>query len=379
MTEQTWPGWYAKQFDRAANGDQPQVSLGESEDLRLDLELAASLSRLDMSTESRIRANLRNRLSLEDIRPRSRSMKLIHSLRQPAMVLRVTILVLTLLTFLTFANSPALAAFGRLLGYGYFSQTGFIRLDQTLLLPGPLLVEGLNRYRINLVVAGPDSTRIWVSGSSIRPETLNLENGVQLTPNRSETLAGDTMVWFFNPIPYGQSRPILVLEDGQQIPLGLVPAEEVGLAPTAVTLPSRTPSSSLGQPCLTGSAGDRICIEAAQIDNLGLHVLVELKLVSDAQKPNLLDWNLSMTIPGEAPIPLKSVLPGENPGMVSLLFAPFPIRDGDVTLKARDSTNGIPNELIFTLPKVKPSISPTPRVIQTPSDQVVPVLTPTKN
>ena len=379
MTEQTWPDWFTEQIEKIVDGRQPQVQSNAPDDLRLDLELAVSLAHLDLSSESLIRSSLRNRLSREDIRNTAHPVNRLDTIRQPGLWMRLTLMVMILLASLSLTNSPVLAAFGRMLGYGYFSQTGFIRLDRTLLLPGPVLLAGPNGFQINLVVADLESTRIWTLGSMSQLDGLTLGNGIRFVPNRSEPLADGSIVWYFDPLPAGQSHFYLTLKGGQQIPLGLVPASEVGLSPTAVTLPTRTPESSSGQPCLAGAADQRPCIQAAEIDDQGLHLLVRSPSGIGVSAPNLWDWSLSLNAPGEAPILVKSILPGEDPGEYSLLFAPFPIQDGNVTLSARSSAFGNLNAVTFTLPKAQPSFSPTPRVIQTPSGQILPAHTPSKN
>jgi hypothetical protein len=251
MTEQPWPGWYPEQFERAAQGGLPQLPPEAPDELRRDLEMAASLAGLDFSAESCQRESLRESLTYG--RPRS-------SNRFSAPLVRLAVLALALLALLTLTNSPVLAAFGRFFGYGYLSQTGFIRLDQTLLLPGPLLVEGSNRFSINLIVATGDSTRVWLTGGQIQPGGLELEDGTRLAPLSTESLSPGTLLWTFGPLPASQRRPTLLLQDGRRVTLGLIPAGEAGLAPTAVSLPARTPSGSPPAPCLANEAGSKLCI-----------------------------------------------------------------------------------------------------------------------
>ena len=378
MTEQSWPDWYPAEFERAAKGGSPELLVETPEDLGRDLQFVSSLAAIDLSAESKVRISLREKLArMEEKRPAKWSQQHPKQEIRP-IYMRLAGFTLVLLFLLTLTNAPVLAAFSRLFGYGYLNQIGFIRLDQTLLLPGPLVVEGEKTFSIRLAVTDHSSTRIWASGALDTPIGLLLESGKLLPLLRAENHADESVIWFFEPLPAGQTRPILILQNMTRIPLGLVPASEVGLNPTAVSLPQRTPSSSIGQPCLDPNPGQRLCIQAAQVDDQGLLLLVEVRSEPGFASPDISKWEIVLEIPNGPAIPLKTWLPGDGQGMYSLVFSPFPILDGQVTLRAGAAGSSTSNELVFILPKAKPAFSPTPRAIQVP-DLTVPVSTPGKN
>jgi hypothetical protein len=100
--------------------------------------------------------------------------------------------------------------------------------------------------------------------------------------------------------------------------------------------------------------------------------LVALKTAPGQAAPDLQDWGLSLSAADRSSAALKAVQPEDEPGTFTLLFAPFPTREGSVTLRAIPSRAAGPLELTFTLPENKPSVSPTPRVVQTPFGQAAP-------
>ncbi len=362
MTEQTWPDWFPSQLDRAAEGLALQLPDGADGALVQDLQLAARLSKLDLSAESQIQETLRARLA----RPQPSAPLHTWRLARQSPYWKLAALFLVLLSALFLTNAPVLGAFSRIFGYGYLEQVGFIRMDRTLLLPGPLAVEGSPAFAIPFAAADQNSTQIWISGGN-PPLKILLSDGQELAPRGSESKPGGFVAWYFAPLPPGESNPLIVFPGDREIQLGLIPAENVGLNPTAVNLPQRTPSSSSGLPCLDPSPGQTLCVQAAQVDEQGLHLLVAFNSGPTAAIASLAGWNFTLTLSDGSAIPLADWQPADESGTFSLRFAPFPRRSGQVTLGASAPASAAPDALTFNLPQAKPEYSPTPRAVQSPA------------
>lgn len=358
-----------------------------------DMDLARELAALDLSAESRIQSTLRERL-IRQSKTRNAPARRPASLRTQLVPLTISVLMFLLAAF----NQPVFAGVQRMLGYGYLPETGFFKLAGTDLLKGPVIqpLEDGASVSVWQGVSNAEETRVWVKISGdvtvqpVESARLDLAEGVSLPVLRVEPVTHPTarsaFLLIFAPLPQGTSLATLRLGDGWSLPLEWVPAAKRGLAPTEVSLPSHTPTRTGTQaPCQVLDWKLQICMSAALVDSSGAHLLLSAAPVG---KDALLSWGAapgsSVQLSDErqrvylsAATPVAACTPGQ-PCELSLEFTTLPVDVATVHLHARGlslqtapgqaaQTLTDPLDLVFQLPERRPSISPTPRVVEEPS------------
>lgn len=198
---------------------------------------------------------------------------------------------LVLIGSLLIFRQPVLAAVGRLLGYGYFPQAGFVQLDSARILHNPVKQE--HDGRSLTVVSGlatPNETALWVEFSTdpVPPdgawlETTTGEKMMLRNWNWDPNKAGSRGIHLvFPPLPIGMDKMTLALPEGWRLPLEWIPAAqagtpstEVGVAyPTTQPIAQKSPPENTMTPCVINS-GMQVCLQAAQTDADGTRVLLK--------------------------------------------------------------------------------------------------------
>ena len=400
MHSSTWEELFQQQLEAIVNHQPFCLPDCEPKALRDDLCLAQRLAALDLGAESLIRAALRSRLAAwASARGRTRHVARPTAIRQPRPQLKGAYIVAALLALLIIFNQPALAAMQRILGYGYLPEAGFIKLSETVLLKGPVVQQHNGKsIRVSQGIVNADRTLLWIGfdGFSEPPTEawLDLGMGQRLgalswSSDQDKPTRGKLA---FAALPRSTQQTILSLPGGWRIPLEWAPSEQVGLAPTAVSVPypQNTPTGLAAQvPCFIAQESVRICVQAAFVDAQGTHVL----LSGETCRPGTdFGWDAGMsshsphlTDERDQVYPLSEpVLVAERPDApranLSLCFAPVA---GDVQVvklhlpalrvqlsdRSQDVTSSVPFtfvgpfELAFQLPKRQPMPYPTPKVI----------------
>ncbi len=219
-------------------------------------------------------------------------------------------LAVALLAVLVIFRQPVMAAVGRLFGFGYSPETGFVRLGDVRMLSRPVLQEHDGRsLTVVRGLADAEDTQIWLAYSAdARPGDdagLELPDGTRLdvlgwawTENKPGALG---VVLTFPPLPDDVSQTLLSLPEGWRLPLEWVPAEQSDLQAANVSVPY--PVSPAGtvepdsggeppalQPCLQTS-GLEVCVRAASPSAEGLDVLVAVRSLDGALTPGT-GWDM---------------------------------------------------------------------------------------
>ncbi|MDD5370912.1 MAG: hypothetical protein PHQ40_17660 [Anaerolineaceae bacterium] len=202
-------------------------------------------------------------------------------------------------------RQPVLAAMGRLFGYGYLPQAGFIPLEGTRFLNNPVRQEHAGRsLTVTLGVATSTRTILWLEES----EPTRGADGAWLETPSGERLSLTTWTGEptrpggrgarleFPPLLAGVERVTLALPEGWRLPLEWIPAAGAGLPATDVRAPYPTPATTAmpgsatvptagsESPTQTPQAaappcaevrGLRVCLAAAQTDEKGTRLLLE--------------------------------------------------------------------------------------------------------
>ena len=172
-------------------------------------------------------------------------------------------LAVALLALLVIFRQPVMAAVGRLFGYGYTPETGFVRLSGTRVLRQAVIQEHGGRTLTALRgLANSDSTEIWLAYSADAragdDAWLELPDGTRLdvlgwewTENKPGALGVHLT---FAALPEDAQSSLLALPEGWRLPLEWVRAEESNLQAANVNAPYPTaagtdvPAASATQP-----------------------------------------------------------------------------------------------------------------------------------
>lgn len=231
------------------------------------------------------------------------------------------VLVIALLLFVF--RQPVIASIGRLFGYAYMPEVGFVAVIEVRALENAVqqthegrsvtVTQGLaTNYLTSLWVTFSDEARP-VDGAWLEsPEghRYALENW-----NYSPDEAGTTgVVAYFPPLPESVNNVTLILPEGWHVPLKWVPGSESSLTPaninviTPVSDDEATPMEAIsGEPCAE-THGITFCIQAVAREGEDLLVLIE----STATGPySAGDRNFSMfTVLGE----IENLILSDNTG-----------------------------------------------------------------
>lgn len=344
------------ELDRLLGIDQAPIATTPE---RLDgsqegLPAAAQLIAADFRSELRPRSGLQARWT-------ARCYQLEEKTNHPVSLLRTRWAWATLAAVLALAalfvfRQPVLAAVGRLFGYGYFPQAGFVPLEGTRVLRNSVRQEYAgSSLTVRLGVATPDRTNLWLEYSGAARPTdgawLETPNGERLDliswtwdPNRTGTRG---VRLEFPPLPIQSSQVTLALPEGWRLPLEWILATGAGLPSTDVRAPYPTlgrasvstagPESPTQVPVTTDppcvqAHGLRVCLAAAQADEAATRVLLEATSLDAQLAPggDSLGFILPNPLSGDQEISLKDDL-----GNVARLEAPLdPVqRDGERLLR----------------------------------------------
>ena len=230
-------------------------------------------------------------------------------------------LVLVLLITAFIFRQPVLAAIGRLFGYGYLPEIGFVQLDTTRVLRNPVTqeVEG-SSLTVLYGLADPEKTILWLSfDGEAQPadgawlETPAGERVNLLYWDWETTRTNPQGVRLeFPPLAADISQVTLALPQGWRLPLEWIPAAQAGIPSAEINAPYPTPeangasSSSIepSQPCIQASEL-QVCLKAAHMDEQGAHVLLEAVSLGNQLTPGSLFGGLVETNPFNADVKLQ--------------------------------------------------------------------------
>ena len=367
------------------------------EAFRVDLTIAEQLKLLNLSAESQgrvaLRAKLANKIRGQQAHQSGAPTDRNHSVIKPRILVGAA---LVLLFFLLLApDTPARAAIGRWLGYGYLPYAGFIPLSDTTVIQGPV-TQSDQGWSLTIVqgVREAERTIIWVEtnlpatafskAELVLPENIHL--AVQSVQQNPEIIR-----LIFGSLPGQTTETNLALPGGWQLPVSWIEANQAGLAPTQVSVPFGNVNNS---PCVILEKEIQICIQAAFTDQQGTHLLMQ---ALQAGKPTHVSWNTtsewqSVTLESSNgrlyPIQQFEQRQTQDPSILSMRFSRVPAEVDIVTLHlplqilTMDSHATLPTgvvDLSLRLPDQAPVRSPTPGVVPKEPDHPIAVPTPAIN
>ena len=225
-------------------------------------------------------------------------------------------IILALVTLLVIYRQPVMASIGRVFGYAYFPETGFINLDQVRVLENAVTQEHEGQKitaRRGLVDA--HGTEIWLEFSEgARPiddawlETPTGQRFELLNWNYSPDETGSHgIAAYFPPVPDNILQTTLILPEGWHLPLTWIPGNESNLTPaniilqpTAATTPEANSAPAAApetSPCAE-ALHIRFCVEAAARTETEMQVLVST--ISDGGvTPGMDAYDSMFAVPGE--------------------------------------------------------------------------------
>jgi hypothetical protein len=215
-----------------------------------------------------------------------------------------------IMTLLIIFHQPVMAAFGRLLGYGYLPEAGFFRLDGTYVLDSPVeQTHDGNRLTVTQGLAGSQGTRLWITFSTSvdNPEAAWLEmpdqSRVELQGwgRYPDQPASQGLLLIFPALPKGRDQVVLAFEQGWRLPLKWVPAAQAGIPSTNLLVPyplsgteesadpgTASPDNQLTassrQTCVESNALE-VCLQAAYAYEGGLELLLEGRTLNGELHP----------------------------------------------------------------------------------------------
>lgn len=230
-------------------------------------------------------------------------------------------LVLVILITAFIFRQPVLAAIGRLFGYGYLPEIGFVQLDTTRVLRNPVIQETEESHLTVLYgLADPERTILWLSFD----DEAQPGDGAWLETPAGERV--DLLYWDwettrtnlqgvrleFPPLSSDISQVTLALPQGWRLPLEWIPATQAGIPSAEINAPyptlqanSATSSSNdPSQPCLPASEL-QVCLKAAHLDGQGAHVLLEAVSLGNQLTPGSLFGGLVETNPFNADVKIQ--------------------------------------------------------------------------
>ena len=198
--------------------------------------------------------------------------------------------ILLVLALLIAFRQPVFAAVGRLFGYIYIQDSGFLPADSTLVLAQPVVQSHDGRSLLALRGTGtPRETTLTLEYSDIASPA----DGAQL-----ETTTGEVIPlswWEYSPnapdshgvrlhfpaLPSGVTQTTLVLPEGWRLPLTWIPASQSGL-PDVQVIPypeaeAETPSPA--DACVEKN-GMELCVLAATTSSEATSILVQAQSVN---------------------------------------------------------------------------------------------------
>lgn len=272
---------FNRELDRLLSGFSPDGARAALDPaVRVTLEPAALLAAVDFSAEIHPRGGLKERWQRQSARLRPR----------PALRWVWVGLAVALLALLVIFRQPVLASLGRLFGFAYLPQAGFVDLDQARLLQNA--VTQVHEERSLTVTSGlitARDTQLWLEFSE---EARAIDGAWLETPDgqRFELLnwgwwpdepGSHGVAALFPSLPPEVAQVTLALPEGWRIPLTWVPGAESSLAPANVVAlyPTdasvETPASSVAPSACADVLEISVCVQAAARSADAMQVLVE--------------------------------------------------------------------------------------------------------
>jgi hypothetical protein len=245
------------------------------------LQTAGLLTALDLAAEAAPRPDLRQRWAQSNAKPPTVHPGRSRLTRRLAWVVALILALALLAAF----RQPVLAAVGRLFGYVYIQDSGFLPADSTLVLQQPVMQthNGLT-LTVTRAVSTPDGTTLYLefsaTASSGDGATLETAAGAQQALSSWEYLPNTPgshgLKLSFPPLPAGSTQTTLTLPAGWRLPLTWIPAARSGLPdvraiPYAYATQSPAPAADL---CVE-KHGVKLCLQAATTATDGTSVLVD--------------------------------------------------------------------------------------------------------
>jgi hypothetical protein len=200
---------------------------------------------------------------------------------------------LLVLALLIAFRQPVFAAVGRLFGFIYIQDSGFLPADSTLVLVQPVVQSHNGRSLLALRgTRTPGETTLTLEYS----DTASPADGAQL-----ETLTGDVIPlswWEYNPnapdshgvrlffstLPEGVTQTTLVLPEGWRLPLTWIPASQSGL-PDVQVIPYPDAATPSPADACTEKNGMQLCVLAATASTESTSILVQAQSTSSDLSP----------------------------------------------------------------------------------------------
>lgn len=344
-----------------------------SSSLQDALDVASWLADADFRSEISPQSEIRARWASQSHAPAANSIPFsrTHRMRWVWTVFAVGILIAALFIF----RQPALAGVGRLFGYGYFPEVGFLQLDTTRVLSNPVRQDHDGRSLTAVHgLATPDWTMIWLEyRDEARPA-----NGAWLETSESKRIALSHWFWDpnqpdtrgvrleFPPLPTNVNQTTLALPEGWRLPLTWIPITHKFVS---FHIPDQTPTHVAPAPSglCAGQRGVELCVLAAAASPEGVSVLVEVQSSNPEITPG--NWFQGLAWGTETePILLRdehgNTFPMTGQQASTLTFPPLPGGEQKVTLTipAVLATVNILNQTI------RVDVGPDPQ-----PDQVIPL------
>jgi len=255
------------------------------------LQTASTLIGIDFDTEIRPRPELRSQWISRILEtPRQRPSRKLAAARwawATAMILVIALLIAF--------HQPVFAAVGRLFGYIYFQDTGFLPADSTMVLAQPV-VQTHNQRSLEVLrgISTPGETTLYLEYS----DTASPADGALLETPTGETIS--LSWWEYSPnghdshglrltfpaLPEEMTQTTLVLPEGWRLPLSWIPALGSGLPDVQVIpYPETDAETSISRNVCDEKNGIEFCVLAATTSTENTSILVQAQSSNGGLNP----------------------------------------------------------------------------------------------
>lgn len=200
----------------------------------------------------------------------------------------VTIGILLVIFLITFIfREPVLAAAGRLFGYGYFPQVGFIALDGAQILKSPIMQEhGESSLTVTSGLATREKIILWLkfvkSDATAAGAWLETASGERIEYSywNYDSNQTDFIRLEFPPLAAGNNQTTLMLPAGWQLPLTWIPATQSALPDVKMVQDSDGMTetdavTTLPSANCSEQHGIQVCLLAATVTGENTSILVK--------------------------------------------------------------------------------------------------------
>lgn len=338
-------------IDPASSTGESTEILSGSQDAAALMAAASWLAYADFQSELHPGRGLRDRWVSQNHAPTTRSIHYTQGiqLHWAWVVFAAGILITALFIF----RQPVLAAVGRLFGYGYFSEAGFVRLGTARVLLSPVRQDHAGRsLTVVRGLATPNRTTLWLEYSDgARPA-----DGAWLETPEDERIALSNWRWDpnqpdtrgvrleFPALPDSINQTTLALPEGWRLPLTWIPASQSNLPDVRIVPYDEPNNEPKAEPTRASTAPSDLCVEqhgvelcvlAATTSPENTSVLVEAQSANPEITPG--DWFQGLVWGTETePVHLRDEqgntfpMTGQQAG--TLTFPPLAIGEQPVTL-----------------------------------------------